>query len=151
MLCSDALRGVLPSKFYSICNDCRNRKKLTCKHSINHKGAAEQFDCRVSILGCGLSDSSDFRLQTVRLKRFWVADCQTQAISCCGLADVSDCGSQAVRLKRIWVPDCHSQAILDVDRQAQAIVCCGLAALSDCGLQVVRLERFWVADCQTHA
>ena len=89
-----------------------------------------------AILGCRPSDSSDFGLQTIKLKRFWVADRQTQAILCYRPSNSSNFGLQTIKLKRFWV----------ADHQAQAILGCRPSSPGDFGLQTVQLKRFWFAD-----
>ena len=51
-------------------------------------------------------------LQTIKLKRFWVADRQTQAILGYRPSNSIDFGLQTVRLKRLWATDHQTRAIL---------------------------------------
>ena len=86
------------------------------------------------MLKCTLPDSSDFGLQIVRSKHFWVAECQTQAGLGCRLSDSSVFGLQNVRLKRFGVADCQFQAMLG----------CRLSDSSDVMLYSARFKRFGI-------
>ena len=63
-------------------------------------------------MACRLSNSSDLALQTVKLKRSWAAECQTQAIFACRLSNPSDLELRTVKLKRPRAADCQTQEIL---------------------------------------
>ena len=64
---------------------------------------------------CRLSISNDSGLQTVTVKRFWIADLHTQAILDCRPSHSSDSGLQTITLKRFWIADRHTQAMLMVE------------------------------------
>ena len=72
-------------------------------------------------------------MQTIKLKRFLVADRRTEAILSCRPSNSSDFGLQTVKLKQFWV----------ADRQTQPILGCRPSSSSDFGLQFVNLKRCW--------
>ena len=58
---------------------------------------------RSTMFGCRPANPSDCWLQTIKLKRFRVADHRTQAILGRRPSNSSEFGKQTIKLKRVWV------------------------------------------------
>ena len=85
-----------------------------------------------TILICKRSNSTDFRLEKIKLYRFWSADTETQPISGCRWASSPNFRLQPLKFNRSWI----------AETQTPPMFGCSGETSNDFELQVLKSKRF---------